>query len=360
MAQFEFMMQLEAGLVTTLSDPTFIRSIAEMGVDTFAPFVGARIDAGLDFLGPDSLRLPGAGEVPPSLPAPSLFDNASYLDEVRDRSFSRSALEASEETLARRVLDFSEQDALGPSRASSSGVESGFDGTPATSPGNHRAPPDNAQAPTIDEQSGRWVVESSAEPDTTPTTSDSASPPAHRDVTSSQTSRVSWDSGLRESGDSEAGAASGADEAQTSDLFKQVPEPNDENEDAGEAHHARVASDGASGSPGFGGTGGGDVNPTRTVSEPTDSITTTSGRGTGTEPGSSGTPPGTPDPITTGVDAFEAPAPTLGFDPGGDASVTPDWARDNFEVERALNEGRLPPEFDGSSLARQWTRTVAD
>ena len=57
------------------------------------------------------------------------------------------------------------------------------------------------QAPIIDEQSGRWVVESSAEPDTTPTTSDSASPPAQRDGTSSQTSRVSWDSGLRESGD---------------------------------------------------------------------------------------------------------------------------------------------------------------
>ena len=125
-------------------------------------------------------------------------------------------------------------------------------------------------------------------------------------------------------------------------------------------HHARVASDGASGSPGSGGTGAGDANPTGTVSEPTDSITTTSGRGTGTEPGSSGTSPGTPDPITTGVDAFEAPAPTLGFDPGRDASVAPDWARDNFEVERALNEGRLPPEFDGSSLARQWTRTVAD
>ena len=360
MAQIELMMQLEAGLVATLSDPMFIRSIAEMGADTFTPFVRARIDAGLDFLEPDSLPLLGAGEIPPPLPAPSLFDNASYLDEVRDRSFPRSALEASEETLARRVLDFSEQNTVGPSRTSSAGVDSGFDGTPATSPGNHRAPPDNAQAPIIDEQSGRWVVESSVEPDTTPTTSDSASPPAHRDVTSSQTSRVSWDSGLRESGDSEAGAAGGADEAQTSDLFKQVPEPNDENEDAGEAHHARVASDGASGSPGSGGTGGGDANPTGTVSEPTDSITTTSGRGTGTEPGSSGTSPGTPDPVATGTDAFEGPAPTLGFDPEGDASVAPDWARDDFEVERALREGRLPPEFDGSSLAQQWTRTVAD
>ena len=278
MAQFEFMMQLEAGLVTTLSDPTFIRSIAEMGVDTFAPFVGARIDAGLDFLGPDSLRLPGAGEVPPFLPATGLFDTVSYVDEVRDRSFSRSALEASAEALERRVLDFSEHDALGPSRAPSSGVDSRFDGTPATSPGNHRAPADNAQAPIIDEQSGLWVVESSAEPDTTPTTSDSASPHAHRDGTSSQASPVSWDSGLRESGDSEVGAVAGdADEAQTSDLFKAASEPEDEN------------ADGASDSPGSGGTRGEDANPTGTVSEPTDSITTTSGMGSGTEPGSSGT-----------------------------------------------------------------------
>ena len=119
-----------------------------------------------------------------------------------------------------------------------------------------------------------------------------------------------------------------------------MPEPNDENEDAGEAHHARVASDGASGSPGSVGTGGGDANPTGTVSEPTDSITTTSGRGTGTEPGSSGTSPGTPEPVATSIDALEAPAPTLGFDPEGDATV-PDWARDDFEVERATR-GQAP------------------
>ena len=361
MAQIELMMQLEAGLVATLSDPMFIRSIAEMGADTFAPFVGARIDAGLDFLGPDSLRPPGAGEVPPSLPATGLFDTASYLDEVRDRNFSRSALEASAETLERRVLDFSEHDALGPSRAPSSGVDSGFDGAAATSPGNHRAPPDNAQAPIIDEQSGRWVVEPSAQPDTNPTTSDSASPPAQRDGTSSQASPVSWDSGLRESGDSEVGAvAGGADDAETSDLFKAPSELNDENEDAGEVHQAPVASDGVSGSPDSGGTRGTDANPTGAVSEPTDSIATTSGRGTGTEPGSSGTSPGTPDPVSAGSHAFEAPAPYLGFDPEGDASAAPDWVRDDFEVERALHEGRLPPEFDGSSLARQWSRSLTD
>ena len=355
-----FYLELQELLVTTLSDPEYMRSMEEMGVDTFAPPVRIRIEGGLDFLGPDSLRLPADGDIPPPLPAANVSDIASHLDEVRDRFFSRSALEASEETLERRVLDFAELDAGGPSGTSSSGVDSGFDGTPATSPGNHRVSPDNAQAPIIDERSGLWIVESSAESDTTPTTSDSASPPAHRDGASSQASPVSWDSGPRESGDPEVGAvAGGADEAQTSDLFKSASEPEDDN--AEEAHHASSANDdGASGSPGSGGTGGGDANPTGTVSEPIDSITTTSGMGTGTEPGSSGTSPGTPDPITTGVDTFEAPAPTLGFDPEGDASVAPDWVRDDFEVERALNEGRVPPGFDGSSLARQWTRTVAD
>ena len=200
------------------------------------------------------------------LPAANLSDSASHLDEVRDRFFSRSALEASEETLERRVLDFAEQDVGGPSRTSSSGVDSGFDGPPATSPGNHHAPPDNALAPIIDEQSGRWVVKPFAEPDTTPTTSDSASLLAHHDGTSSQVSPVSWDSGLRESGDSEIGAVAGdADEAQTSDLFKAPSEPNDQNEDASELHHAPVASDGASDSPGSGDTGGTDANPTGAV-----------------------------------------------------------------------------------------------
>ena len=356
-----FYLELQELLVTTLSDPEYMRSMEEMGADTFAPHVPIRIEAELDFLGPDSLRLPADSDIPPPLPAANLSDSAGHLDEVRDRFFSRSALEASEETLERRVLDFAEQDVGGPSRTSSSGVDSGFDGIPATSPGNHRAPPDNAPAPIIDEQSGLWVVESSAEPDTTPTTSDSASPPAHRDATSSQASPVSWDSGLRESGDSEVGAVAGdADEAQTSDLFKAPSEPNDQNEDASELHHAPVASDGASDSPGSGDTGGTDANPTGAVSEPTDSITTNSGRGTGTEPGSSSTSPGPPDPTSTGSHAYEAPAPYLGFDSGGDASVAPGWVRDDFEVERALNEGRLPPEFDGPSLARQWTRTVAD
>ena len=358
--ELDLLIDLQGLLVATLRDPEYIRSVEEMRAGTFAQPARVGIEAGLDFLEPDSLRLGADGETPPPLPAPSRSNTASDLDNVRNRYFSRSALEASGETLERRVLDFAEQDVVGPSRSSSSGVGSEGSGTPGVSPGNHRRPPDNAQAPVVDRQSGQWLVEPPAEPDATPATSDSASPPAQRDGTSSQASPVSWDSGLRESGGSEVGAVAGdADEAQTSDLFKAASEPEDENAD--EAHHASSANDdGGSGSPGSGGTGDADANPAGTVSEPTDSITTTSGMGTGTEPGSSGTPPGTPDPVSTGTHAFEAPAPYLGFDPGSDVSAAPDWARDHFEVERTLNEGRLPPEFDGSSLAQQWTRSLAD
>ena len=358
--ELDLLLDLQGLLVTTLRDPEYIRSVEEMGAGTFAQPVRVGIEAGLDFLEPDSLRLAADGETPPPLPAPSRPDTAGDLDNVRNRYFSRSALEASGETLERRVLDFAEQDVVGPSRSSSSGVGSEGSGTPGVSPGNHRRPPDNAQAPVVDRQSGQWLVEPPAEPDATPATSDSASPPAQRDGTSSQASPVSWDSGLRESGDSEVGAAAGdADDAETSNLFKAASEPEDE--DAGVLQHAPDANDdGVSSSPAAGsdGTGGTDSNPTGTASEPTDSITVTSSMGTGTEPGSSGTSPGTPDPVATGTHAFEAPAPYLGFDSDGDVSAAPGWARDDFEVERALNEGRLPPEFDGSGLGQQWTRSV--
>ena len=359
--ELDLLLDLQGLLVTTLRDPEYIRSVEEMAAGTFTQPVRIGIEAGLDVLEPDSLRLATDGEAPPSLPAPSHSYTTGDLDAARNRYFSRSALEASAETLERRVLDFSEQDAVGPSRSSSSGLGSEGSGIPGVSSGNHRAPPDNARAPVIDEQSAMWIVEPSAGPDASPTTSDSASPLAHGDGTSSQVSPVSWDSGLRESDDSEVGAATGgAHDAETSDLFKAPSEPNDENAD--EAQHAAAASDGSSGSPAAGSdaTGGTDPNPTGTVSEPTDSITTTSGMGTGTEPGSSGTSPGTPDPVSTGTHAFEAPAPYLGFDPDGDVSAAPDWARDDFEVERALNVGRLPPEFDASGLGDQWTRSVTD
>ena len=205
----DLLIELQELLVATLRDPEYIRSVEEMGAGIFTQPVRVGIEAGLDFLEPDSLRLATDGEPPPPLPAPSRFDTAGDLDNARNRYFSRSALEASGETLERRVLDFSEQDVAGPSRSSSSGVDSGGSGTPGVSPGNHRASPDNARAPVIDERSAMWIVEPPAEPGATPATPDGASPPAHGDGTSSQASPVSWDSGLRESDDSEVGAAGG-------------------------------------------------------------------------------------------------------------------------------------------------------
>ena len=104
-------------LIATLSDPEFHRSAEEMGAGAFTFPVRARIDEGLDFLGPDSLRPFGAGDVPPSLSAADFADRAGYVDEVRDRSFARSALAASEETLERQAAVLAEGDASVRSRA---------------------------------------------------------------------------------------------------------------------------------------------------------------------------------------------------------------------------------------------------
>ena len=199
--------ELQTLLVTTLSDPQFKRSAAVTDVDLFAPHARIPLEAGLDLLEPDSLRLSADHEVLPPLPAPSASDRASGLEDARNASFSRSALEASEETLVRRVLDFGGLDVPGPGRQTSSGADSGFGGTPATSPGFGRTPPDNALPPVVEEQSGRWIVEPTAELDASPATSDDVSPPAQHGGTSSQSSAVSWDSGLREAGDSERSSA---------------------------------------------------------------------------------------------------------------------------------------------------------
>ena len=198
--------ELQSLLVTTLSDPQFKLSPAVTDVDLFAPHARIPLEAGLDLLEPDSLRLSADHEVLPPLPAPSASGRASGLEDARNASFTRSALEASEETLVRRVLDFGGLDVPGPSRQTSSGADSGFGGTPATSPGFRRTPPDNALPPVVEEQSGRWIVEPTAELDASPATSDGLSPPAQRG-TSSQSSAVSWDSGLREAGDSERSSA---------------------------------------------------------------------------------------------------------------------------------------------------------
>ena len=264
--------ELQALLVAKLSDPQFMRSAAVTDVDLFAPHARVPLEAGLDLLEPDSLRLSADGEVLPPLPAPSASGRASGLENARNASFSRSALEASEETLVRRVLDFGGLDVPGPSRQTSSGADSGFGGTPATSPGFGRAPPDNALPPVVEEQSGRWIVDPSAEIDVSPATSDGVSPPAQLGGTSSQSSAVSWDSGLREAVDSGVGPVAGdAGDAQTSDLFRPASEPVDE--DVGEVQHVRAAGkESGDGSPGAAsdGTGGTDANPAGTVSEPTE------------------------------------------------------------------------------------------
>ena len=354
--------ELQAFLVAKLSDPQFMRSAAVTDVDLFAPHARVPLEAGLDLLEPDSLRLSANHEVLPPLPAPSASGRASGLEDARNASFSRSALEASEETLVRRALDFGGLDVPGPSRQTSSGADSGFGATPATSPGFGRTPPDNALPPVVEEQSGRWIVEPTAELDASPATSDDVSPPAQHGGTSSQSSAVSWDAGLREAGDSEVGPVAGdAGDAQTSDLFRPASEPVDE--DAGEVQHVRAAGEeSGDGSPGAAsdGTGGTDANPAGAVSEPTDSFTSASGVGTGTEPGSSGTSPGTLDPVATRAEPFEASGPYLRFDADGDGAASDNPARDDFEVERAMNENRPPRELDGSSLGRQWARPVTN
>ena len=90
---------LQDGLLATLADPEFHQSIPAVGAPAFTPGANRPIEAGLDFLGSDSLRPFAEREVPPPLPAADFADSAAYVDEVRDRSFSRSALAASEETL---------------------------------------------------------------------------------------------------------------------------------------------------------------------------------------------------------------------------------------------------------------------
>ena len=79
--ELDLLRDLQKQLVMTLSDPEYIRSIEEMGADTFAPLVRTRVDEGVDFLGSDSLRrladgvdepdvnpVPGADVPPPPPP----------------------------------------------------------------------------------------------------------------------------------------------------------------------------------------------------------------------------------------------------------------------------------------------------
>ena len=88
-AQVDVYLELQDGLMTTLSDPEFFRSAEGMGLDTYTPPVRDRIVAGEEFLGPDSLRplaegldepdvtpVLGAEDPPPPLPEHSVADTS--------------------------------------------------------------------------------------------------------------------------------------------------------------------------------------------------------------------------------------------------------------------------------------------
>ena len=337
---------LQELLIATLSDPEFHRSAEEMGAGAFTFPVRARIDEGLDFLGPDSLRPLGAGDIPPPLPAADFADSAGYVDEVRDRSFSRSALAASEETLERQAAGLAEGDASVRSRAPVSDS-----GAPEASLASRRVPPDSAQAPIIDERTGRWVVEPPAEPGGSPAPSDDAS---------SRITDVSWESGLQVSDDSEFDTG----DVDPWEFFSAASEPEDVDlEGVDDVQHAPAANDGGpSGSTTARAVaaGGEDANPTGTLSGPDDS-STASRRGNRTGPRHSGIPsrinPGTPNPMSTGT----APgAPVTGATPAGasasDAVAGAAGTRSDLYNEPVAFEGRslegTPLSDDSKELAQ--------
>ena len=340
--ELDLLRDLQKQLVMTLSEPEYIRSIEEMGADTFAPLVRTRIDEGLDFLGPDSLRPLGTGDIPPPLPA------ADFADEVRDRSFSRSALAASEETLERQAAGFAEGDASVRSRAPVSDSAA-----PEPSLGSRRVPPDSAQAPTIDERSGRWVVEPPAEPGGSPAPSDDAS---------SRITDVSWESGLQVSDDSEFDAG----DVDPWEFFSAASEPEDVDlEGVDDVQHAPAANDddrSGSTTARAVAAGGEDANPTGTLSGPDDS-STASRRGNRTVSSPSGIPsritPGTPDPVSTGT----APgAPVADATPAGastsDAVAGAAGTRSDLYNEPVSFEGRslegTPISDDSKELAQSF------
>ena len=346
--QVDLYVELQKLMTYMLSNPEYHRSAEVMGDNAFTPTVRARIHAGLDDLVPD-LRPPlvaGSGDVALPLPAVDFADGVIYVGEVRDRSFARSTLAASEEALERQAAGLAQGNASVRSSAPVPDIA-----PPESSFGTHRASPDDARAPVIDEQSGRWVVEPSAEPGASPAPGTSTT--AHRDAVSPPASEISWESGLRVSGDPEVGPAAGsADDADTSNLFKAASEPEDVDPDAvDELQHAPAPDDdGTSGSPTTlsDGSGGEDANPTGTVSDP-DDPTTTSGLGDGAEPSRSGTTssvtPDTPDPVSTGApgnppgtDATPAGATAADADPGAAGT------RSDLYTE--------PVSFEGRSLDR--------
>ena len=188
-----------------------------MADDAFTTNVRARIGAELPL--ERDMRPPlvaASGDVALPLPTVDFTNGAIYVGEVRDRSFARSTLAASEEMLERQAAGLARGDASVPGSAS---VPDSAPSEPLL--GSHRAPPDGAQAPVIDEQSGRWALEPPADPGASPVPAHGPSSPAYGDAIPPRATDVSWKSGVQVPGDSEFGpAAGGVGDADASDVFK--------------------------------------------------------------------------------------------------------------------------------------------
>ena len=336
--ELELYVRLQELLLSTLEDTEFHRSLDEMDLDTYAEGPRKRIQQTLDRLRSDTLRPLAGGDIPPPLPAADFADGAAYVDEVRDRSFARSALAASEEALERQAAGVAEGGASVRGRATVPDPP-----PPEPSLGIRRAPPDAAAPPVIDERSGRWLLEPYEGPFPAPAPGDATL--ARADGPSPQMSDVSWNSGLQVADDSGIDSAGRtADEGNPSGLFNAAPEPVGESTTGvDEVRHAPVADEDGSFAHTVG-TGGEDGNPTGTVSGP-DDFTTTPGRGDGTGPGPSGAassiPPGTLDPVSPGATGN---APAGDAMPAGasaaDASEGGAGARSNLYGEPVSFEGR--------------------
>ena len=338
---------LQGRLEATLSDPEFFRSAEELGGDAFAPAVRSRIEAGRDFLGSGPVRRSPEREAPPSLSAVDPSGGATYIDDVRDVSFSRSALAASEETLQRQAAGLADGDGAVGNRAPDPGS-----GIPEPSFGLRRTPPDEAQAPVIDHRSGQWAPEPFVELDAAPAPAGDVFTPERGDRVKSQASDVSWESGLQVSGDAALEpVATNAGDSDSSDLFRPVPEPEDvEPVGVDEPRHATTANgDGDSGSltTSPDGTKGDDANPTVAVAEPGEF--TISGAGEGAEPRPADTAP----PIAPGI-AEPVPAGAAGNASGTDATLAGASAMD---VDAGATGTRAdlfgePASLEGRSLER--------
>ena len=150
--EYDTYVRLQERLVETLSDPRFRRSVEVTGTDSVANAARSRVGTGLDLLEPDSLRTVADADLPPLAPSASLSDDAGYIADVRDRGFSRSTLDASEQTLERHVSGLTEPEVAVRGGASAPGTG------PELPVSRRRAPPDNAPAPLIDNHTGRWVL----------------------------------------------------------------------------------------------------------------------------------------------------------------------------------------------------------